>query len=69
MRTVGIVHTVSNTNIPIPTVAALRLAAAAECDPRTAARALREGTQVIRVATVRERLERAMREMAEPAHA
>jgi len=43
------------------TVLALQLAAAAECDPRTAARALRNGPQVIRPALVRERLERAMR--------
>jgi hypothetical protein len=44
-----------------PNILALTLAARAECDPRTAARALREGPGAIRTTNVRERLEREMR--------
>lgn len=47
----------------VSTLAALRLAAAAGCDPRTAARALREGPERVRGAYVRERLTTAMREL------
>lgn len=39
----------------------LTLADRAECDPRTAARALVEGPSTIRIRTVRARLEREMR--------
>jgi hypothetical protein len=39
---------------------ALELAARAECDVRTAARALRDGPDVIHTIAVRERLRRAM---------
>ena len=50
------------------TVLALQLAAAAQCDPRTAARALRGGTGLIRTRLIRERLERAMREIGVVPH-
>jgi len=43
------------------TVLALELAAAAQCDPRTVRRALRDGLACIRTTMIRERLERAMR--------
>lgn len=52
-----------NTANMTPHGLALTLAARAECDPRTAARALREGLAKIRTVAVRERLEREMREM------
>jgi len=42
---------------------ALALAARTGCDPRTAARALREGPDAIRTTLLRERLSRAMGEM------
>lgn len=53
----------STTHRDVSRIAALRLAAAAGCDPRTAERALREGAASIRVAYVRERLQLAMGEM------
>jgi hypothetical protein len=46
--------------IPIDMRSVLRLAAAAECDPRTAERALREGPHVIRTRVVRDRLTAAL---------
>jgi hypothetical protein len=42
---------------------ALLIAARAECDPRTAARAMREGPHIIRPLVVRDRVTRVMREM------
>ena len=42
---------------------AMRLAALAGCDARTALRALQEGPSVIRVLRVREDVERALREL------
>ena len=48
---------------PIRQLDVLRLAVAAECDPRTAAKALREGPHAVRVVLVRERLERAIHEL------
>ena len=42
---------------------AMRIAALARCDLRTALRALREGPDAIRVLTVREGVQRAMREI------
>jgi hypothetical protein len=44
----------------------LTLAARAQCDPRTALRALREGPDAIGVLMVRERVRRAMRELGIP---
>jgi hypothetical protein len=44
---------------------ALAIAAKARCDARTAVRALREGPAVIRTTTVREAVERAMRDLGE----
>lgn len=44
----------------VPMRSVLRLAAEAECDPRTAERALREGVHVIRTRIVRERLTAAL---------
>lgn len=44
-------------------VTRLRLAAIGECDLRTVDRALREGVHTIRTAFVRERLERALRDL------
>lgn len=52
-----------HTTLPVSSLTALRLAASAGCDPRTAARALRDGPQAIRGAYVRERIERAMLEL------
>jgi hypothetical protein len=50
--------------LPIDTrAAALTLAARAECDPRTARRALREGPGAIGTETIRRRLVREMRAM------
>jgi hypothetical protein len=40
-------------------ITALKLAAAAECDPRTALKALESGIQSVRGAMTRERLDRA----------
>jgi thiazole synthase ThiGH ThiG subunit len=45
----------------------LRVAAAAEADPRTVARALRDGVDTVRIATLRDRIERALA-AEQPAH-
>jgi hypothetical protein len=57
---ISTMHTPSTPRLT-PHVLALTLAARAECDVRTAARALREGPAAIRTTVVRERLEREMR--------
>jgi hypothetical protein len=56
-------HGMSIPHRDVSRLAALRLAAAAGCDPRTAEKVLREGPDSIRAVYLRERLETAMGEL------